>query len=417
MSGGQRITITQGSPAVGENAEAGDRFGATVATGYLDGDGCADLIVSAPGEDVAGTVNAGAAWVIFGSPTGLGQGRPGLTLNQGSGIVPGVRNTGDAFGSTLATSTRLPGVLAIGAPVDNLGTVINAGTVTVVQFDGDGVPSSARLISQDLTGISDTAESNDRLGAAMVLMDSCLVVGVPGEDVGSAADAGVVQTICNVDTAGPYPNDLVGQNSSGVGGTAESGDGFGSSLSLDPGLLELRPLAVGVPKEDIGSKTDAGVVNWLVRKNNVWTGATVISQDSTGVADSAESGDQFGTRLQTAIMHGQLKLIVGTPYENVGSTIDAGQVQVLSSLLQTEFTLTQSSSGFAGVPERGDHFGAALGITGMQVLLVGAPDDDDYPRGIVHGLDWSRLTIGSGASYTLTPGSNGARFGASLASA
>ena len=58
--------ITQDSPGVPGNAEREDRFGAVTAFGDFNDDGCADLAVSSPGENGAGSVN-----VLYGSPTGL----------------------------------------------------------------------------------------------------------------------------------------------------------------------------------------------------------------------------------------------------------------------------------------------------------------------------------------------------------
>lgn len=45
---GDRVVLTQDSSGVADIAQAGDRFGAATTTGFIDGDGCADLVVSAP---------------------------------------------------------------------------------------------------------------------------------------------------------------------------------------------------------------------------------------------------------------------------------------------------------------------------------------------------------------------------------
>ena len=429
---GPRVTLTQSSAGVGDTAQAGDQFGAVVTTGFIDADGCADLVVSAPGEDLAITSTAGAVSVIFGSPEGLGKGRPGFTLSQGTGIMPGNRGAGDRFGSALATPAGgLARLLAIGAPNDNVASIGDAGTVTVVRFNDAGDPSSARLFSQNTSGISDGAEPGDRFGAAVGMMGerggstADLVVGVPGEDVGSVTNAGTVQTIRRVHSAGPYPNDLLNQNSSGVSDSVEVGDEFGSSLYVHfQGGSLVYNMLVSAPKENLGSVADAGVVHYLLRNSLTgWGQFWMASQDSAGVTDSAESGDLFGTTVAIAgfvSTPGGLRdlILIGSPHEDVGSASNAGLVQVLDTLGRSEFTLSQSSSGVAGSPASGDHFGTAVDSIGYPAsLLITAPDDTGFSRGVMHGIRWNRLFTGSGLTYTLTPGTNGSRFGASIDSA
>jgi hypothetical protein len=49
----------------------GDRFGASVFTAFINDDACGDLIVGAPGQDVADLADAGAVHIYLGSDTGL----------------------------------------------------------------------------------------------------------------------------------------------------------------------------------------------------------------------------------------------------------------------------------------------------------------------------------------------------------
>ena len=86
-----RLTVDGGS--------AQNRTGAAVAAGDLNGDGIADLIISAPMADPSGRVNAGEVYVIYGSPTLAG----GIFLDSS---FPGPRLRGgaelDQFGESLA---------------------------------------------------------------------------------------------------------------------------------------------------------------------------------------------------------------------------------------------------------------------------------------------------------------------------
>ncbi|MGW9130595.1 FG-GAP repeat protein [Streptomyces sp. NPDC055681] len=55
----QQRTLREGHDGLPEQAEPNDRFGAGLLTGDLDGDGCTDLVVNAPGESWDGQLGAG----------------------------------------------------------------------------------------------------------------------------------------------------------------------------------------------------------------------------------------------------------------------------------------------------------------------------------------------------------------------
>ena len=61
----------QGSAGILGTVKAGDRFGASLASGDLDGDSYDDLAIGAPTKNVGGKVDAGSVSVIYGSVTGL----------------------------------------------------------------------------------------------------------------------------------------------------------------------------------------------------------------------------------------------------------------------------------------------------------------------------------------------------------
>ncbi|MFD9204535.1 FG-GAP repeat protein, partial [Streptomyces anthocyanicus] len=66
------VAYNQGTPRVPGAAEAGDAFGAAVATGDYDRDGRKDLAVGSPGENA----NSGGLWVF---PRGSADGSYALT--------------------------------------------------------------------------------------------------------------------------------------------------------------------------------------------------------------------------------------------------------------------------------------------------------------------------------------------------
>ena len=179
---------SQDSSGVPGVAEAGDRFGASVAHGL----GCKSATdeswaVGAPGEDIGSVKDAGSV-TLRDRSTGRG-----ITLQQGGLGIPGGREPGDGFGSTLADA----GVLVIGAPREDIGTAKDAGLVTLVELGCNAAqdlrPDVSSAWNQATTGVPGTAGTGDLfgqgLGAALVSvaggsLELRLVVGSPGEDDG-----------------------------------------------------------------------------------------------------------------------------------------------------------------------------------------------------------------------------------------
>jgi hypothetical protein len=87
----------------GQVIRAGDKFGAAVAAGDVDGDGFADLLVGAPGRSSESATGAGAVYLFGGLPRKAGS---ILNLNVGRLLaqadVGEADEAGDAFGSAVA---------------------------------------------------------------------------------------------------------------------------------------------------------------------------------------------------------------------------------------------------------------------------------------------------------------------------
>jgi hypothetical protein len=387
IGGGQDTAVTQAD--TGETAETGDRFGSVLAVGYVDGDGCADLVVGVPNEDVGSAVDAGVVQVIYGSPDGLGRGEPSRIIRPGADGVPGTAAAGDRFGAALDVSG--PGSVAhamvVGAPGRDIGTATDAGQVTYVPFVS-GHPGTATAISQDSPGIAGTAESGDHFGAAVALSgvkgsSIGIAVGAPDEDIGTDQDAGSV-------TAIPDPTDATmtsyayNQDSAGFSGAVEPGDQFGASVSSAFPSTDGPLLAIGVPGEDIGTITDAGMVDVLM--TNDFTEVAALSQDTPEVLDQAEAGDRFGAVVTLGREQSFARLLVGIPGEDHGSVVDSGAVQEFSVGDPTENAFLEQEN-FGGVSEPGDHFGAAVAYAGsrdLPTMIIGVPDDRTEPTGVVY---------------------------------
>ncbi len=132
--------LNRATPEV-DGGLANDRFGATLATGDLNGDGFADLAVGAVLDDVNGVFNAGSANILFGGGTGL-TGTGSQFLNRDTHGVKGTAATNDGFGWTMACGDfNGDGIddLAVGLPGDRYDSVDGAGSVNLLYGSGLGV--------------------------------------------------------------------------------------------------------------------------------------------------------------------------------------------------------------------------------------------------------------------------------------
>lgn len=116
------------------------------------------------------------------------------------------------------------------------------------------------------------------------------------------------------------------QDSAGVPGAAEAGDGFGASVSIgDVNGDGYGDIAVGVPHEDLGTTKDAGSVLVLpgTASGPTGTGTVGFNQDTADVPGAAEANDRFGgaAKLVDANRDGRSELAVGAPGENADSRL------------------------------------------------------------------------------------------------
>ena len=136
-------TLSQNTPGVPGTAETGDLFGADVAVGDVNGDGYADIVAGAPGEDFSGVQDAGTVTVIPGGaagPTGAGS----RVFSQNTPGVPGTAEKGDRFGSgvtLLDLDHDRRADLVAGAPGENA----NAGSVWAFRSTAAGVTAAGSV--------------------------------------------------------------------------------------------------------------------------------------------------------------------------------------------------------------------------------------------------------------------------------
>ncbi|MEU6550435.1 FG-GAP-like repeat-containing protein [Streptomyces sp. NPDC046915] len=92
--------VHQDTAGVPGGGETGDRFGATLSTGDVNGDGYADVAVGAPFEDLGAARDAGTVTVLYGSASGLTT-KGVKTYSQDTAGVPGTAEKWDDFGSAV----------------------------------------------------------------------------------------------------------------------------------------------------------------------------------------------------------------------------------------------------------------------------------------------------------------------------
>ncbi|MEU2063832.1 S8 family serine peptidase [Streptomyces sp. NPDC013455] len=369
-----------------------------------------DIAVADPEATVGGDAKAGLLRVVYGGGKGTAE------LNQDLAQVPGDAEANDYFGDSLATvDYDKDGCtdLVIGTSREDVGTATDAGTVDVLYGAPGGLGSGkAALHLEQGTGteavLAAASESGDRMGAAVAAgltlgQEPFLVIGVPGEDIDGKADTGAAFYL-----RGSVNRTLI-QGSSGVAGTLEAGDKFGSSVTATPSCVVVGIPGEGVVPGPIGTEVVSGQVDVMshdLNDSGVPSHVASIDQASRYVSGDAQAGDQFGAAVSATdglFMQGfpwarrGTYVAIGVPGEDIsygGQTrTDAGRAVVIRVDEIVDPPITEVNSGYeqtpddvVGAPEAGDRMGAQVAIVNRDpgttvtdttlVMAVGVPGED-----------------------------------------
>ena len=408
ISSGDDQFIHQNTTGIAESIGNNDQFAAAMAWGDFNNDGFDDLAIGAPGDNVDGVARAGVVNVLYGSGSGLVSAGDQLWHQNVGGIASSCA-VNDHFGYALAAGD-FDGDgfddLAIGVPGDRVSGAVSAGAVNVIYGSASGLSAAGdSYFTQDSSGISDVPQSGDQFGYVLAAGNfngdgfTDLAIGVPFEDHEGQSNAGVVHFLYGAAAGLSGANsDLMNQDDSSSVEVPESNDLFGASLVAgDFNNDTFDDIAIGVPRENVGVVNDAGAVMVFYGHDGgieddpeeLWT------QNTSGIADSAEFDDHFGAALASGDFDGDGvdDLAIGVPDEDVSGGTNAGAVHIIYggggglSATDDEF-LTQNTSGVPGEPRSNDRFGFAL--------MAGDFNDDGFAD-LAIGIPGERLNGNSAA--------------------
>jgi hypothetical protein len=365
----------------------------------VNGDGIGDLVLATGARltylgDTALTPNdlGGSVLVVPG-------GVPAAMVNQNSpGVGLGMKST-DKFGAALATGDfNGDGMadVAIGNPTETVGSLTNAGTVTVLYGQRTApylrtIAGALTTINQDSADLPGVVEAGDLFGGSLATGDfngdgfTDLAVGSPGEAIETKARAGAVWILYGR-AAGLTGTGSVAfnQDDANLAGAAEAGDLMGWAVAAGDvtgdGRDDLAVLSAG---EVITGTADAlGSVHLI---HGAAGGLSSAASSYVSVGNAATTGKWRG--LAIGRFHGGANAdLVVQADQRRGTVAGAGALVAVrgsaAGLTTTVNVIDQAGDAIPGTPEAGDYFGGSVAVgdldgDAVDDLAVGAIKEND----------------------------------------
>lgn len=393
--GSVQVLTEQKLGLIGEDEGSFDRFGSAIAVADLNGDTWPDLVVGAPGNPLDGST-PGHVDVLLGSALGL--------TAAGATMLPSPAQPGDQFGAAVAVSGN---TLWVGAPGTDSEGLTNTGAVYRYSIAANGQATLQGSITEATLGIPSTLQANERFGEVLSASAGGVMVGVPARDIGSAPDAGQLVRL-TLSATNAITAEIWNQNTPGVPGNVEAGDRFGAAVSVNGYLIGVPGEDIGTLKDagvvqifrfgDLAEKMEPAS---LYTQDSRGVPGAVEAGDQFGAAVTVGLFD----------CQEVFSMAIGSPGEDLGRTANAGSVTLIrlpseDSPPCPSRALSQDK-GLPGSPEAGDAVGKTLAAVNgdsnldedrFDTLLIGAPGEDiGTARG---GRDTGRAIIRSAQGVT-----------------
>lgn len=306
---------------------------------------------------------------------------PGPAYLPPQRVGPAVTGDGaiaDRFGLALVHegTTLVVGGRQVVVPAQDSAVGWKSGAVFVYTDSGTAFVAGPRLLPPQ-------PAEDDLFGEAIALSGDLMVVGAPGTDGDEMPNRGAAHVFRRQGAAWNLEATLsIGD------GAAE--DRFGQSVAIGGDVAW-----IGAP----GRAAEQGVVVGFRRVAGVWTETSRVQ------AASPLAGERFGAALAADAS----LLLVGVPFADAASVVDAGAVDRFDTSAAPGTAVRLG----AAAPSALARFGSAL-WAGASSVFVGAPGDLSSVPGRVHAYVRSGATLVGDGSFVASDTAPADGFGSSL---
>lgn len=335
------------------------------------------LVVGAPEDDTNGA-NAGAVFLYEYDDTdgeydliqSLYECAPGVGSCDGTATGA---FAGGEFGYDVSVDSN--GRVAVGAPISS--AFVSAGGAAyvyteigvtgVLELTADGILTTATL--------APALASGDRFGEAIDMTDdgAFIIAGLPGRDVGGAADSG---TVLKYEESAPTWN----EDGSDNGPSFQAGAEYGASVAINEDSLGLPIAVAGRPFRTRRNPTDPAATLGTIRVLNASSGN--LTTVGLGSISAFTANDGFGYD----VAFDDDVVMTGGPFNSPGGVVYAyeylpGSVSMDGGGGASAVTLPNASDTFN---QPGDMYGSAVAVSTAEnpyFLIGGSPGHDATQNG------------------------------------